>query len=179
MEERRAVDCIRKENVLLREREASLNTKVAELTDLVARLTSKIRAEDSIYRKRYIAVRQQIYNLKQKLNKLDETSARGDEDYDGDDNDDAEGASELVLLATKANAFLAREMETEMRDGMERGSPVLNPGEPSHHDRLDNVNVLNDFSGSPARAIIPPMSDDNYVSPLSTHGDHGDIGVRG
>ena len=83
------------------------------------------------------------------------------------------------MLATEANAFLAREMETEMREGMERESPLLNPGEPSHHDRLKNRDVLNDFSGSPARVTIPTMSDDNYFSPLSTHGEHEDIGVRG
>ena len=83
------------------------------------------------------------------------------------------------MLATEANAFLSREMETEMREGMERRSPIFNPGEPSHHDRLENVNAENDFSGSPARATIPPMSDDDYFSPMSTHGDYEDIGVRG
>ncbi len=74
-----------------------MNKKVAELLDLAARLTSEIRAEDGIYRKRYIAGRKQVYRLKQKFNQLNE-SKRGDEDYDGEDNDDAEGASELPLL---------------------------------------------------------------------------------
>ena len=85
--------------------------------DLAARLTSEICAEDGIYRKRYLVGRNQVYRLKQKLNQLNE-SKRGDEDYDGEDNDDAKGASELALLATEANAFLSREMETEMREGM-------------------------------------------------------------
>ncbi len=162
----------------LREREALLNKKVAELLDMVARLTSKIRAEDSIYRKRYLVGRSRVYRLKQKLDELNE-SKREDEDYGGDDNDDAEGASELASLATEANAFLSKEMETEMREGMERRSSIFNPGEPSHHDRLANVKAKNEFSGPPARATIPPMSDDDYFSPMSTHGDHEDIDVRG
>jgi hypothetical protein len=49
LKERRAVNCVQKENEFLREREALLNTKVAELLDLGTRLTSEIRAEDGIY----------------------------------------------------------------------------------------------------------------------------------
>jgi hypothetical protein len=45
-----------------------------------------------MYRKRYLAGRRLVNCLKQKLGELNE-SAREDEDYDGVDIDDVEGAS--------------------------------------------------------------------------------------
>jgi hypothetical protein len=114
--------------------------------------------------------------LKQKLGELNDI-VREEGDCDLLDDDIEEGASALSMLATEANAFLVRELEMEIREGMERGRPSSNQAEPSHCNTTANKNVEEGLPRSSAHATLPPMGDDNYFSPLRTHGNHEDIGV--
>jgi len=86
----------------------------------------------------------------------------------------------LLMLATEANALLMRELEMEMREGMERGRPSSNHAEPSYRNTTTNEKVEKNLPTSPAHAYatLPPIGDDTYFSPLSTHGDLEDIVVR-
>ena len=71
----------------------------------------------------------------------------------------------MSMLATEANEFLVRELEVEMREGMERRRPSSNQAKPSHRNTAAYENVEEDLPRSLAHATL---GDDKIFSPLST-----------